>query len=387
MNFEVKIGDLEVVEDSALRSMKVKLANEYIQTPVKTIVTKDFYKDMKFPSDLSKLSEHFIRFNDDTLKSYYYDRKTTYKKSKSYINHKKKVTRDTTALTIVEYKNKGETAKIPSEEEIKALINASYAFSDITAIPSIPRVSRKINSDNINVFLKYVEDCLKRIENYNKKKVMGYVPMVAPAFLEMIINFYLDKGINSFYLDFDGTTLSTNLSQIDVIKRTLGNRGYGENSFLHYINISYGKAINEIGVLSARDLLSFGHGLDSLGGVHVGPKRSKEFFEWLKKHKDLFKNSTRILNKEDYGYYRYEENTNIEKIYPNDALFSPELITNAPAFSTKRKLLNIVNLQQQILETNKLREIVEEHPDKTIDYFSSKKCVKKEDIKQLKKSL
>lgn len=249
----------------------------------------------------------------------------------------------------------------------------------------LPRFSRYINIDNINVFLKYLTDCLNRIEIINKKKIMGYVPMVAPAFIEIIVNFYLDKGINALYVDFDGTTLSTNLSQIETLKRTLAERAYEESSFLHYINIQYGKAINDIGVLSARDLLAFGYGLDSLGGIHTGPKRGKQFFEWIKKHKDILKNTTRVLNKEDYGYYRYKEEADLQKVYPEDALIPIVDIVQKKSFHTKKRLLNIVNLQQQLVESSKLREITKESPDKTIDYFESKKCVSKGDVRHMRK--
>jgi len=51
----------------------------------------------------------------------------------------------------------------------------------------------------------------------------------------------------------------------------------------------------------------------------------------------------------------------------------------------KKRLLNIVNIQQQILESSRLREVTQENPDKTVEYFDSKKCVSRDDIKQLRK--
>jgi hypothetical protein len=385
MNPEISVRNIDVSDDSGLRNMEVNLAKNYIKTPTKSITTRDFFKDTEFPFDISMLSEHFIRFSKEHLRDYYYDKKVTDKINQNFAKHKRKVSVNTTTLTIVEYRTTGISANIPTEEEIKALINAAYAFSDVVVIPSVPKFSRNIDIDTIEIFLKYVTNCLERIEIINKKKIMGYIPMIAPAFLEIVIDFYLDNGVNAYCVDFDGTTLSTNLSQIEAVKRTLAERGYEENSFLHYINIAYGKAINDIGVLSARDLLGFGHGLDSLGGIHTGPKRGKQFFEWLKEHKDVLKNTTRVLSKEDYGYYRYKEEADLNRIYPEDAMISLEDIIQKGAFSTKRKLLNIVNLQQQALESNKLREIVKETPDKTIEYFDSKRCVSKDDIKQMKK--
>lgn len=385
MSMEIDVRNLEISEDSALRSMEVNLAKNYIQTPVKSISTKDFFRNTIFPLNLSKLSEHFIRFDEERLRNYYYEKKTTDKINHDFAKHKRRIGPDITTLTIVEYRPKENQGRIPTEDEIKALINACYSFSDITAIPSIPRYSRFIDIDNISTFLGYINDCLNRIEIVNKKKVMGYLPMMAPAFLEILVDFYLDKGINAFYIDFDGTTLSTNLSQIETIKRTLAERDHEENSFLHYINISYGKAINDIGVLSARDLLTFGHGLDGLGGIHTGPKRGEQFYNWLREHKNVLENTTRILNRNEYGYYRYMMEADLKSIYPEDALLPIDTVVKEEKFSTKRRFFSIVNLHQQVLESNKLREITRENPDKSIDYFDSKKCVSKDDIKQMRR--
>jgi len=392
MSVEVKISDVKTSDDSRLRSFKVNLANCEIQTPVKAITTTDFFSDTGFPNDLSNLSEHFIRFNEQSLELYYTNKKSTDTKSRAYDKHKKKLSSNITSITLVEYKNKEpknenkETiSKIPNDQEIKRLINAAYSLSDITAIPSIPLVARNINFEVLPNFLTYLQKCYDQIKISNKKKIMGYIPMVAPAFIELIVDFYIrDLGVNAFYVDFDGTTLNTNKPGIDVLKRKISEEGYEENHFLHNVNISYGKAINEIGVLTARDLLSFGHGFDSLGGVHVPPKRAKNFYEWLKKHKDITGNTTRVLNKDDYGYYKYGlKEINIENIYPKDSLFTFKEIDEKPKFSTKKKLFNMGNLQQQALESINLRRIVKEQNDKTVNYFGTKKNVTKQDIKIL----
>jgi len=392
MSLEVKISDVKTSDDSRLRSFKVKLSNCEIQTPVKAITTTDFFKDTVFPKDLSNLSEHFIRFDEKNLELYYIDKKSTDKKSRAYNKHKKKIDDNVTSITLVEYKNKEPKnenkvpiPKIPDNQEIKRLINAAYSLSDITAIPSIPLVARNINFETLSSFLGYLQSCYDQIKISNKKKILGYIPMVAPAFIELIVDFYIrELGINAFYVDFDGTTLNTNKPGIDVIKRKISEEGYEENHFLHNVNISYGKAINEIGVLTARDLLAFGHGFDSLGGVHVPPKRGKNFYDWLKKHKDILGNTTRVLNKDDYGYYKYGiEEINIENIYPKDSLFAFKEIDEKPSFSTKKKLFNIGNLQQQAIESINLRRVVNEQNDETINYFETKKNVTKQDIKIL----
>jgi hypothetical protein len=45
----------------------------------------------------------------------------------------------------------------------------------------------------------------------------------------------------------------------------------------------------------------------------------------------------------------------------------------------------LTNCTERGYKSNKLREITRESPDKSIDYFDSKKCVSKDDIKQLRR--
>ena len=61
------------------------------------------------------------------------------------------------------------------------------------------------------------------------------------------------------------------------MKNQLAKLGYEENNFLHYMNISFGKSINDQKVLSARDLVGFGYGLDSMGEFMPVPRGPRNF--------------------------------------------------------------------------------------------------------------
>jgi len=404
MSLEVKVKTNDYADDSDLRSTKVKLADNYLATPIKSIDTSSFYADTKFPKELTGLSEFFLSFTENTIERFYNEEDYNKKKNYAYNSHKKKIYDHTTTVTLLQYKKtrKDEAPASyegPSEDEIKSLVNAAYSFTDITAIPSVPRLARKTDIDNIDILMDYIDTTLERINVYNKKKVMGYVPMLPPAFIDQLVNYYIDNGINALYMDFDGTTLTSNLPKIDAVKRTLADRGYEENHFLYYVNMQYGKAINDIGVLSARDLLAFSLGLDCFGGTHVAPRRSKEFYEWIKKQKDTYKNKTRILNRGDYGYYRYSEGTlnsyfdtgdklpNVLDIYPNDSIIDISDIIDKDSFTSKKRLVDIENVHQQSVECENLKKVTHENPDKTMDYFGEKKCVKDNDINKIRRRL
>ncbi|MCC4771861.1 hypothetical protein FXV91_17330 [Methanosarcina sp. DH2] len=386
MTKETKIRQYSTADDTELRSFNIHLGDKTIKTPTKAVLTNNFYKETTFPSDLSDIQELFVRLDDKTLVKADNDNKYSSKKNNDLGKQKDKAN-GCPHFCLLEFKNKGEEWRYPTEYEIEVLTNLAYSHSSITPIPSIPKVARKLDPENFDFFLEYLDTCYNSIEVRNKKSILGYIPAVAPAYGRALINFYLDRGINAYYIDFDGTMVKSRADTINAMKVELAKRGYEENNFFHYVNASYGKAINDEKVLSARDLLGFGYGLDSLGGVHAGPRRDKAFYEKLKEMKDVTRNVNRLLNVEDYGYYRFDTiKDNIESFYPENALIEKEeLFINVE--SRVQNYLKIVNLQQQCIEADKLTQIVDENPDKSLDYYKSKKNVKDTDLKDLSKNV
>lgn len=381
MTTEIHVSNVKIADDSDLRSMNVRLGSHTITTPVKSIITKDFYKDTKFPRKLTALNEIFFRFNEKSLFLFYTNSQYSQKINKKAQKTKNFV--DCDSLCFTEFRNIGDLAKYPNENEINALLNITCSFSDIVLIPSIPKIARSITMDNFNDFMAYLSKCYEKIQIKNKgRRILGYVPTVSNYFVDDLIDFYIDRGINGYYIDFDGTMVTSHLTMIEGIKTKLAQRGYYENSFLYYINVSYGKAINEQNTLSARDMLAFGHGLDCLGGVHTGPKRNKAFFEWMKEHRNL-ENAVRLFNKQDYGYYRINSpDIKIDEIFPSDSLYPIGEMQDVGKSRLKR-LTSIINLHQQSMESENLQYLVNENPNKTIDYFDAKEMISKDDIKHL----
>jgi hypothetical protein len=384
MTKETKIRQYSNADDTELRSLKIHLGDKTIKTPTKAVLTNNFYKETMFPSDLSDLQELFVRLDEKTLVKADNDSKYSSKKNNDLGKQKDKAN-ECPHFCLLEFKDKGEGWRYPTEYEVKVLTNLAYSHSSITPIPSIPKVARKLDIENFDLFLEYLDACYNSIEVRNKKSILGYIPAVAPAFGRVLINFYLDRGINAYYIDFDGTMVKSRADTINAMKVELAKRGYDENNFFHFVNASYGKAINDEKVLSARDLLGFGYGLDSLGGVHAGPRRDKEYYERLKAMKDVPRNVNRLLNVEDYGYYRFDTiKDDIEQFYPENALIEKEqLFTNVE--SRVQNYLKIINLQQQCIEADKLTQIINENPGKSLDYYKSKKNVIDSDLKDISK--
>lgn len=386
MSTEIRIDGYSISDDTDLRTLEFSIGKKKVTTPTRALNTNNFFKETKIPSSLASLNELYFTLNETSLKNINEQSATSKEKNKAA--NKSNVQSDfKPTLCLLQFKNKDPASRYPTPDEIEILANTAYAFSDITPIPSIPKIARTLTSENLDAFLGYLEACYAAIMVRNKKPIIGYIPATVPLFTRKIMNFYIDHGINAFYIDFDGTLISTHATALNALKVEIKKRGYEENNFLHYVNVSFGKSINDQAVLSARDLLGFGHGLDSLGGVHMGPKRDPKFYEWLKAHKDIKQNMNRLLNLADYGYYKVTGlGDRIAGMIPRDAPIQRDDIMSAKE-SRQTRAVKILNLHQQCVESSVLRTMVNENPDKTWEYFGSKSNVLKTDLKLLSKTI
>jgi len=385
MSTEIRIADYSVSDDTDLRSLEFSIGNKSVKTPTRAINTKTFFRETIIPTNLACLNELYFTLSETSLRNINEQPAASQEKNKAA--HKSIAqSGNKPTMCLLQFKNEELAPRFPTPDEIEILTNTAYAFSDITPIPSIPKVARALTSENLEEFLSYLDVCYQAIMVRNKKPILGYLPATVPLFTRKIIDFYLDHGINAYYIDFDGTMISTHATALNALKVQLMKRGYEENNFLHYVNVSYGKSINDQEVLSARDLLGFGQGLDSLGGVHMGPKRNPGFYEWLKAHKDVKRNTNRLLSCEDYGYYRVDTlGARITGMIPRDAPVQQSDITSSSE-SRQTRAVKILNQHQQCVESTVLRIMVNETPDKTLGYFGSKSNVLPVDLKLLSKS-
>jgi hypothetical protein len=382
---EIRISDYSISDDTDLRTLKFNIGDKTVTTPTRAINTNQFFQNTRISPSLANLNELYFAFNEDSIKAINQKPVISRERNKEAYQSRVKSNYKPT-FCLLQFKNKGLSPRYPSREEIEILINTAYSFSDITPIPSIPKISRSLDIDNFNEFLGYLTECIRTITVRNKKPIIGYIPATVPLFIRKIIDFYLDHGINAFYIDFDGMLVSTHATGLNALKVQLKKRGYEENNFLHYINVSFGKAINDQQVLSARDLLGFGYGLDSLGGVHMGPKRNPDYFNWLKTRKDVKRNANRFLNRGDYGYYRVDLlGDKISTMVPKEVPVTRSDIVSASK-TRQARAFKIVNMHQQCIEAQVLQTIVSESPENTLKYYRSKQNVGENDLKLLSKS-
>lgn len=387
MTKELDISLIDIADDTDLRSLEIKIGGRTLTTPFSCFEGSKLYSSRPVTNS-NVLNEEYKAYNDEIIHSMYTDSDYV-KRFNQTMSASQKRMPDIPRITIVEYRPKGEnTEKLPTDEQLDVMVSNAYSFSDVTPIPSVPKIARKINLDNFENFMGYLDAARNSIEVWNHKPIMGYIPMnLAPNYLRFIIDYYLDNGINSFYLDFDGTVVTSHKSNIIDIKRQMKKRGYEENCYFHIVNAKYGRSINNGEHHPAKELLGFGFGFDSLGGIHVGPKGSAEFFEKLKQMKDIKRNTQRVLCIDDYGYYRKDlltEKEFMNKIYNELDLPLADIYYESQGSSDR--YLKILNKSQQNKEAENLRVILSERENcvNTIKHYELKDKIDRKDVSLLK---
>jgi hypothetical protein len=287
------------------------------------------------------------------------------------------------SISFIDYNGKqDEYPLIPTPSEIETLTNIAYTFSDITPIPAIPKIAAVLDLENADSFIQYIRDCIESIEVWNHKPIMGYLPIrgLQPV-LEKLINLYLDHGINSYYLDYNLGNLAGSSTNITALKRELAKRGYSENHCFYVLNMKYGKEQKENPVLPARDFLGFGLGLDSIGNSHRVQPIPPDHVKMIP-----FTKKIRVLNRDEYGYYRIDlANIANEIHYPTDSPVPLDNILSTTSHAGKERLVKQVNLHEQTAECITLQQVITEKIDHTYDYFQSKSCLNDKDLKILTK--
>lgn len=383
MSSEIKVKNLEIAEDTQLRRQSVKIGKSWIQTPIKSISPEKLYAKSPFPKEDS-IIEIFKKINPDKLSKIFNEKKEELKLTNSFNNLSLRGNENNPSFIIIQY----DSPKIPSKENAERLSRLSHALSDIAPIPSIPKAVRGdgLKLSNLDEFLDYIKNCIKTLKDINNKQIMGYVPPISQLFVEKLIDLYIDEGINAYYFDSDGDIISSHIIQIDAMKRKLKSRGYEENHFIHYTNAKHGStAINNTNIIPAQDITGFIRGMDSFGGIHVGSRRPPEYFKWLKENKNVEENSIRLFDKKGYGYHRmfsssYENE--LRKVYPSDSQIKIDEIDFKKKGVVKR-FSEIVNMEQQIIESKNISNKIHEEPKKTADYFIKKQFLGEGLLKKL----
>lgn len=275
-----------------------------------------------------------------------------------------------------------ESLSYPSEKELDYILKTAFIISDIVPIPNFRALTTNINSDSeFSEYVNFLETIISSIESLRRKPLMGVIPKLSYTNTEKLVNFYVDKGLNAFYVDFAARNSITAQRDFLHVFSVLQDRELIEKSFVYAFNVDAGRLSKNATVVNARDILSYGFGFDAMGRKHRRVKASSETWRKI----NTLPNRVRLFNRYDYGYYRILEVEKIKEIYPNDSCISLEkLLSNFYSnVQELRRCENMLNSEQLGLEANNLKYVIKN--DKPTRYLANKAYVKPIDLKTITK--
>lgn len=378
MSTTTTVKTLNLDSNSLYRTQKIKFSSsKTIITPAKTIPLDNVKATQKINDSACQLNEIFKRFSEKQIKEANNDYDKNHEIDRFFNNQKNKIVENTATICILDFNE----LRIPTNEEIEFLTDIAYCNSDITPIPTISHfIDSKKSPISYENYKKYLELAIESIEQLNNKPIMGVIPKLASKHIPDIIDFYHDKGINSFALDLDGSTPISSSMRIFKILKTLNKNKLLDSSYIHAHNA--GMRVNKTtDIIPAKDILGYGVGLDSLGEKRKEFKPNTAFLEYIKTNP---LNKFRLFNKKDYSYWKTISLTDLKQVFPTDSsvLISefeiPIKFRNPALFS---RLQKIFNAEQLAIESNNIKEVINNDSEKTLNYIKNKKEITLNDFK------
>lgn len=381
-NLQVKPLAFDKNDETLYKSKEITLESKKILTPIVSYDTRLITRSDQMAKATKGLNEIYRRLEtkNNPLRRIIFNRKR-----QDSFNSKIETERNRTdpskdmTICILEYAGNN----YPLGRELEFILDTAYYFSDIVPLPTFPKITETIDDKNkFDQYQIYLEEMINFLRsNAHKKPIMGVVPRLAYAFLASLMEFYVDEGINAFYVDFEARNPTTFKQNLLPVFRTLAQHEMTDNSFIYAHNVDAGRFAKASDIVNAKDILSFGFGFDAMGRRHKDRKMPKK--EWQKLN--TIRNRLRLFNKEDYGYYRFMNPRMVREIYPSDSsvpinIFARGFVGNLRLLRRYEKLFNT---EQLGLEAFRIRHIIKDFSPTR--YLATKQHVKKKHIKLIKR--
>ena len=278
--------------------------------------------------------------------------------------------------------------RFPKEIELNFVLHTEHSFSDIPCLPITPSIIKAIVKHEIpfDDYLVFIKDSIEFLQKFNAKPIMGIVPDLSYGYLEELFKIYVENGLNAFCIDFDCHTPMSHRPTIFQCYRILKDYDMLDKSFFYALNVNPGRFVKNKSVISAKDVLSFGFGLDAMGGLHrfkFPPKQTIDSLGTKWKPLDRGQNKVRLFNRNDYGYYRAEH---AKSIAQEIGYSSIPLETFAGSFDVAdpsiRHCEKVFNMEQLGKEALNLQGVIKN--DAPIKYLTPKAHLDRKDIKLMK---
>jgi len=196
-----------------------------------------------------------------------------------------------------------------NEKELKFIIDTqTFTHFSFYVVPTVVKINKLLKPSGgykIKDFFTLVKEYLELVESYKIKPVMGMIPITIPyQYLSDLMELYIKRDINAFCIDFGGRVPLNLLQSVSLIQRMLKQNDI--NAYIHATNVNIGKPSKRSKIIVAKDILSLGIGIDSIGDNHI-PMGG----EW---RSEFGTSNLRLFDREKYGYHRISNVNEIDKI-------------------------------------------------------------------------
>lgn len=233
--------------------MELTVSDKRIITPAKTI------DGLGRSGEINEVS---LKVDKEDVVAAFYGQKNRLNTLSSQINP------DAINVVIPEYTSIGFiTEKMDVLSKFESRIHAN---TDIIVVPRWKGVlSCSTQASLVDSLKTHSKQFIDESRILNGKLIMGNIPLSVPeSVIDELVQFYLKEGITSFVLDY-GTCLPRGKEHVvRGIQKTLLDSGDFESSILYSTNVRRTHKVGDM--FPADDLMTFCHGIDLIGNLHIG---------------------------------------------------------------------------------------------------------------------
>ncbi|MEE9115531.1 MAG: hypothetical protein V3U09_01380 [Thermoplasmata archaeon] len=264
----------------------------------------------------------------------------------------------------------------PNQKQLEFMVRTAHSYSDILILPLVSRITDKLDAgDGFSRYLDFLEVVLDTIDTYNKKPLMGVIPMKIPFIrIEDLVRFYCGRGIRAFCLDFAGSKPDTARQSVEQVSFSLAKENVLNESFVHAINVSPGRPRVATPVSPCHSILAYGYGADSFGDLH----RTRMRIETPPiPHRPT---PVRLFSRDDYGDHQINAESDLKRMEPDKTGISLRKCVR------NKQLTKLFNAEQHSIEASVLPTFIDAGRDQPglTQYLSGKAYVKKTQLKRMR---
>lgn len=358
-------------DDLLYRSLEVRLTSiQSFETPARAIDARLASRNREIKPSGARLFEYYSRSSAKTIN----ERMASKAKEQDFSYDLNSIRNATDGMPLILLQEFDEAA-YPSKKQLEFLIRTGHSYSDVNALPLISRLTDALDARaGFDEYLKFLKETMAVVGTFNKKPVMGVIPMKTPFLrIEDMVDFYHDQGVNALCLDFASSKPSTARQSLEQVLYALAKRKVLDRTYIHAINVSPGRPKRVSAISPNHSILSFGFGADSFGDLH----RPRIV---VKEPQEARQVPPRVFYRGDYGDYLIKSKAGLEAVSPERTGFSLQRCLG------NRDLTRLYNAEQHSLEAGTLPRFIEPgrgEPD-VETYVSGKQYVEPDTLKQMR---